>query len=224
MNAKMKKRLIAVTGVVVIVVVAVLAFVGGSTAATSVTVAEAAEADAGQKVQVSGNVVPDSFETSGEGLAFSLYDPADEQGPKIAVRYDGAASATFGNDITAICTGRIGDDGVLECSELITKCPSKYESAQEALTVGRLLGYGADIEGAVVKVTGAIGSGTLVAPGHGERFALVDADAGAGGASRVSVAYDGALPEGVDEGAEVVLTGTLSSSGSFEASDVALKG
>ena len=43
--------------------------------------------------------------------------------------YQGAASSTFGDDVTAICTGRVGDDGVLRCSELVTKCPSKYEGA-----------------------------------------------------------------------------------------------
>ena len=65
MNAKMKKRMIAVSGVIVIVLILVLAFVGGNTAATTMSIAEAAEnPQAGQKVQVSGNVVQDSFSTS----------------------------------------------------------------------------------------------------------------------------------------------------------------
>lgn len=71
---------------------------------------------------------------------------------QLEVRYDGAASSTFGNDVTAICTGKINDAGVLECSELVTKCPSKYENADSALTVEQLLGYGESVYGKVVKV------------------------------------------------------------------------
>ena len=76
MNAKMKKRMIAVSGVIVIVLILVLAFVGGNTAATTMSIAEAAEnPQAGQKVQVSGNVVQDSFSTSNDVLTFKIYDP-----------------------------------------------------------------------------------------------------------------------------------------------------
>ena len=76
MSARMKKRLFAVSGVIVIVLIAVLAFVGGNTAAQTVSVAEAAQlGDEGRKVQVSGNVVPDSFKTEDDVLSFQIYDP-----------------------------------------------------------------------------------------------------------------------------------------------------
>ena len=157
MNAKMKKRMIAVSGVIVIVLILVLAFVGGNTAATTMSIAEAAEnPQAGQKVQVSGNVVQDSFSTSNDVLTFKIYDPEGDPATQLEVRYDGAASSTFGNDVTAICTGKINDAGVLECSELVTKCPSKYENADSALTVEQLLGYGESVYGNVVKVAGSV--------------------------------------------------------------------
>lgn len=159
MNAKMKKRMIAVSGVIVIVLILVLAFVGGNTAATTMSIAEAAEnPQAGQKVQVSGNVVQDSFSTSNDVLTFKIYDPEGDPATQLEVRYDGAASSTFGNDVTAICTGKINDAGVLECSELVTKCPSKYENADSALTVEQLLGYGESVYGNVVKVAGSVGA------------------------------------------------------------------
>ena len=162
MNAKMKKRMIAVSGVIVIVLILVLAFVGGNTAATTMSIAEAAEnPQAGQKVQVSGNVVQDSFSTSNDVLTFKIYDPEGDPATQLEVRYDGAASSTFGNDVTAICTGKINDAGVLECSELVTKCPSKYENADSALTVEQLLGYGESVYGNVVKVAGSVGAGSL---------------------------------------------------------------
>lgn len=221
MNAKMKKRMIAVSGVIVIVLILVLAFVGGNTAATTMSVAEAAEnPQAGQKVQVSGNVVQDSFSTSNDVLTFKIYDPEGDPATQLEVRYDGAASSTFGNDVTAICTGKINDAGVLECSELVTKCPSKYENADSALTVEQLLGYGESVYGNVVKVAGSVGAGSLKAAGQGDRFILVDAETG----DSMPVVFEGALSDGIADGSAVVLTGSLGADGKFAATDVALEG
>ena len=221
MNAKMKKRMIAVSGVIVIVLILVLAFVGGNTAATTMSIAEAAEnPQAGQKVQVSGNVVQDSFSTSNDVLTFKIYDPEGDPATQLEVRYDGAASSTFGNDVTAICTGKINDAGVLECSELVTKCPSKYENADSALTVEQLLGYGESVYGKVVKVAGSVGAGSLKAAGQGDRFILVDAETG----DSMPVVFEGALSDGIADGSAVVLTGSLGADGKFAATDVALEG
>ena len=221
MNAKMKKRMIAVSGVIVIVLILVLAFVGGNTAATTMSIAEAAEnPQAGQKVQVSGNVVQDSFSTSNDVLTFKIYDPEGDPATQLEVRYDGAASSTFGNDVTAICTGKINDAGVLECSELVTKCPSKYENADSALTVEQLLGYGESVYGNVVKVAGSVGAGSLKAAGQGDRFILVDAETG----DSMPVVFEGALSDGIADGSAVVLTGALGADGKFAATDVALEG
>lgn len=221
MNAKMKKRMIAVSGVIIIVLILVLAFVGGNTAATTMSIAEAAEnPQAGQKVQVSGNVVQDSFSTSNDVLTFKIYDPEGDPATQLEVRYDGAASSTFGNDVTAICTGKINDAGVLECSELVTKCPSKYENADSALTVEQLLGYGESVYGNVVKVAGSVGAGSLKAAGQGDRFILVDAETG----DSMPVVFEGALSDGIADGSAVVLTGSLGDDGKFAATDVALEG
>lgn len=221
MNAKMKKRMIAVSGVIVIVLILVLAFVGGNTAATTMSIAEAAEnPQAGQKVQVSGSVVQDSFSTSNDVLTFKIYDPEGDPATQLEVRYDGAASSTFGNDVTAICTGKINDAGVLECSELVTKCPSKYENADSALTVEQLLGYGESVYGNVVKVAGSVGAGSLKAAGQGDRFILVDAETG----DSMPVVFEGALSDGIADGSAVVLTGSLGADGKFAATDVALEG
>lgn len=221
MNAKMKKRMIAVSGVIVIVLILVLAFVGGNTAATTMSIAEAAEnPQAGQKVQVSGNVVQDSFSTSNDVLTFKIYDPEGDPATQLEVRYDGAASSTFGNDVTAICTGKINDAGVLECSELVTKCPSKYENASSALSVSRLLEYGDQVVDKPVKVSGTVQVGSLKAAGAGDRFVLADHDSG----KTLPVAFDGALSDEIAEGSSLVITGSLSADGRFTATDVALEG
>lgn len=222
MNARLKKRVIAVSGIVIIALILVLAFVGGGTAAKTVSVSQAVnESSPDQKVQVSGNVVPNSFSTSGNVLTFKIYDPEGSPSEQLTVEYKGAASSTFGNDVTAICTGRIGQNGVLDCSELVTKCPSKYENAEGALSVSQLLGYGTDIVDKMVKVSGAVKDGTLVAAGSGDRFVLMDPD---DPNAQIPVLYDGALSDEVSDGAAVVLTGTLGSNGKFDATDVALEG
>lgn len=222
MNAKMKRRLAAVSGIVIIVLISVLAIVGGGTAAKTVSVAEAAEnPEAGQKIQVSGSVVSDSFSTENDVLQFKIYDPGNPSA-QLQVFYNGAASSTFGNDVTAICTGRMDDSGALQCSELVTKCPSKYESATEALSVEQLLHYGDDIVGKMVKVAGVVESGTLKAAGEADRFTLMD-DQDAGLASML-VSFDGAIPDGITDGTSVVVTGSLGEDGIFAATDVAQEG
>ncbi len=224
MNTQTKRRLVVVTGVIVVVMAIVLAVVGSGGTARSLTIADAAGGTGvGERVQITGNVVDNSYSTEGGVLTFSIYDPAGDPGQTLDVRYEGAASSTFGNGVTAICTGRLTDDGglLLTASELVTKCPSKYESATDALEIGRLLDYGDDIVDKTVKITGVVKDGTLTAAGSDERFACVDS---ADASREVSVSYDGALPEDVQEGGTVVVQGSLGANGRFNATDVALEG
>lgn len=213
--------MMAVTGIIVIVLVVILAVVGGSGAAKSATVADAVAGKyADQKIQVTGNVVENSYATNDNVLTFAIYDKDGNPAEQLNVRYEGGVSATFGNDVTAICTGKINDAGVLECSELVTKCPSKYENADSALTVEQLLGYGESVYGNVVKVAGSVGAGSLKAAGQGDRFILVDAETG----DSMPVVFEGALSDGIADGSAVVLTGSLGADGKFAATDVALEG
>ena len=222
MNSKTKRRMIAVTGVIVIVLILVLAFVGGNSAAKTVSVAEALELEGDAKIQVTGNVVENSFDIDGDVLTFQIYDPENDPvaGNALPVRYDGGVSATFGNEVTAICTGKKNAQGVLNCSELVTKCPSKYENAEGALSVSDLLGYGSSIVGKTVKVTGLVKAGTLAGVDAKERFVLVDESS----KLEIGVIFAGALPDGIDSGSKVVLTGALNSSDLFAATIVALEG
>jgi len=234
MNAKTKRRLIAVTGVIVIVLVLLLAFVAGSAAAKVMSLSEVAqvvnpaEASANandlrdRKIQVSGNVVENSFSIDDNVLSFQIYDPEADPSDqfRLPVRYDGGVSATFGNDVTAICTGKLDETGTLVCSELVTKCPSKYENATGALTIAELLGYGASVLDKPVKVAGIVKEGTLAGVDKAERFVIVDADS----ADELRIVYEGALSDETKEGASVVLTGSIGSDGRFTATNVALEG
>ena len=221
MNTKTKRRMVVVTGVIIMVLVVVLAVVGGSGSAKPVTISDLTTGNyADQKIQVSGNVVENSYKTEDNTLTFDIYDANGDAAQHLQVRYEGGVSATFGNDVTAICTGKINDAGVLECSELVTKCPSKYENADSALTVEQLLGYGESVYGNVVKVAGSVGAGSLKAAGQGDRFILVDAETG----EAMQVVFEGALSDEVSDGSAVVLTGSLGADGKFAATDVALEG
>ncbi len=221
LNTKMKRRLTAVTGAIVIVVAVVLAIVAGTTSAKTVTVAEAAEgAYKGSKIEVTGKVVDNSFTYSSSSLAFSIYDEAGDVAKTLKVIYDKGVQSSFGNQITATCTGVIDEQGTLRCSELVTQCPSKYEGATDALTVTQMSNYGAEIIGKPVKVTGTIKAGTMKAAGQGDRFVITDES----GENEFSVVYEGALSDEVKDGAAVVLSGALSDPDSFIATDVALKG
>ena len=221
MAATQKQKFIAVGGIVVIVVVLMLAFFSANTATKVMTVAQAAQpASVGQRVEVTGNVVNNSFDIQGDILTFAIADP-DDPATDLQVSYDRGVSATFGNGVTAICTGTIADDGVLVCSELVTKCPSKYESITDALTVGRLLGYGEQITDRTVKVQGVLQQGSLADVTANARFVLED---GEDTSLAFPVKYQGSLSDEVQEGATVVLQGSLGADGAFTATEVALEG
>lgn len=221
MNTKLKRRLGVVTGVIVIVILVVLAVVGASTASKTLTVADAASGSYnGSKVQVAGKVVDNSFSTANDTLTFSIHDDAVDPATQLVVSYDKGITASFGNGVEAICTGTINAQGVLICTEMVTKCPSKYESAEGALGVSQLLSYGEGIYDKPVKVEGLVKAGTLKPAGQGDRFILIDtADGG-----EFPVKYSEALPDAIEEDSALVVTGSISSSGSFTATDVALKG
>lgn len=223
MNTKTKRRMWVVAGAIAIVLIAVLAIVGGNTAARSVSIAEAIELPQDTKVQVSGNVVENSFDIQGDSITFSIYDPeADPSATTtMQVRYDGGVSSTFGNNVTAICTGKKDSSGTLNCTELVTKCPSKYENAEGALALQELLAYGNSVIGKPVKVVGAIKEGSLSSIQADSRFTLRDLES----TYDLRVLYDGALPDSANEGSQIILTGSLCEDGkSFEATDVALNG
>lgn len=220
MNTKTKRRMFVVTGIIVIVLVVILAVVGGSSSAKSVTIADVASGQyVDQKIQVSGNVVENSFKTEGNVLTFDILDPNGDPSQTVRVSYEGGVAATFGNDVTAICTGKIGSDGVLRASELVTKCPSKYENATNALGVAQLIGYGDSVMDKPVKIAGTVKAGTLAAAGQGDRFVILDAD----GATELAVVYSDALSEEVKDSSSLVLTGSLNADGKFHATDVALE-
>ncbi|NLG10794.1 MAG: cytochrome c maturation protein CcmE [Coriobacteriaceae bacterium] len=218
MNKQVKKRLIIVTLLIIIVAAVVLTYVGSGSSAKTITVAEAKSGSyVNQRIQVSGTVVDDSFVNKDSTLTFSIFDPSGDPKQTLPVVFEGPVSATFGNGIVAICTGKLDDQGILRASEMVTKCPSKYESAEGSVTAEYLLENSDRLVGQELKLAGYVKAGTLVAAGQSERFIIYSQ----GG--EVPVAYDGALPDDVKDESSIIVTGVWADSGRFEATDIALK-
>ena len=77
------------------------------------------------------NVPGDIAEIDQEGgLAKVLHQAVmDPSRAKLKIVYQGAKPDLLRNEAQAIMTGHIGSDGVFYASELLLKCPTKYEEA-----------------------------------------------------------------------------------------------
>ncbi|MBI5231960.1 MAG: cytochrome c maturation protein CcmE [Coriobacteriales bacterium] len=232
MNKRARTRLVILTVVALTMLVFVmlwltggLAFLGINTSgAYSKTVADIANDKAlvGEKVKVAGKVVPGSWDRKTDPMQFTIADENDEtgKGPVIAVVYNGTTPSTFGDGVTAIITGTLQSGGKLNSNEMITKCPSKYESKQGATPIGDLVGN-TNMVRKTTKATGFVVAGSIKAVGQGDRFIVAEKADGSG--KTAGVVYEGALPSGMTDGSEVVMTGAMEADGKFVATNVSLE-
>ena len=217
MNKAAKKRLIVVGLVIVVVALALFAVLGGGAAAATLTVEQAVSGDyEGKKIQVSGPVVKDSYTTEGTNCIFKIAGSEEGSTAELEVIYGKGMPSSFGTGVTAICTGTL-QDGTLLCSELATKCPSKYESAEGAVTAAVIAAAPASYVGVDVKLAGYVTEGSIADASQDVRF-VVNSQG-----SSLNVSYKDALPEGMEDGSAVVVSGALDADGeTFVATDVAL--
>jgi cytochrome c-type biogenesis protein CcmE len=222
-NKRARMRLIGVTAIILIAVGAILYGTRGN-AATYGTVTEVSKGKnkVGERVKVGGAVVPGSWNKQSNPMKFTIREENDSEGkgPTIQVVYSGTAPNTFGDGVVAIVTGTLKAGNVVEAGEMITKCPSKYESAVGAIPVAEL-GVGKSMVGqANLQTTGYVKPGSLGPANASQRFVLSAKADGTG--KSVAVKFAGALPDTVKDGAAVVLTGKLESATVFSATEVAL--
>ncbi len=220
MNKRAKMRLIGVTAIIVISVTAIFLSVGASDGAYTREVGELLENPEfqGERVKVSGMVVPGSWDGNASPMRFEIRDRDQKSGPALRIVYNGNVPSTFGDEVTAILTGAINADGVFESDSMMTECPSKYESADGALTVIDLKDKADDIVGLPVRLTGFVVDGSIQPPGGEVRFTVADRS----GQPTVDIFYTGALPDGMTDGSQVVLGGMIDAEGVFEASSVSM--
>ncbi len=223
MNKRAQNRLIGVTAIILIAVAAIFFGLSGNQAAYFRTVDEVSSDAAlqGERVKVGGTVIAGSWDKNSNPMKFSVRDEADAAGtgPVLEVVYNGAVPSTFGDGVVAILTGELGADGTLSADEMITKCPSKYESATGALPIADLVGKGESMVGNTTKATGFVKPGTIAPPGGDVRFMVT---ATAQGGEELSVKYEGALPSGMVDGSVVIITGAIQADGAFVATEVSL--
>lgn len=123
-----------VGGIVIVAVIAylIVSSIGGSTA-YYLTVAELqgkGPAAVGQKVRVSGIVDGPTIQYDAQNLILQ-FDIVDNSG-RLPVIYHGPQPDMFQDQAEAVVEGELNANGVFEASNLLLKCPSKYEAAATA--------------------------------------------------------------------------------------------
>lgn len=219
MNKRARNRLVGITAIIIVAVIAIFFGAGANDGAYSRTVSDVAGNTelAGKRVRVSGTVIEGSWNRRSDPMRFEIRDEGATGGPTIKVEYTGSVPATFGDGVVAIVTGELNADGTLITStDMITKCPSKYESATGALSVDELL---AQTSKGYKPVSGFIVSGSIKPVTEEIRFKI---QASAEGGSQIPVFFEGALPDGLTDGSQVVLGGELDEDGVYVATSVAL--
>jgi cytochrome c-type biogenesis protein CcmE len=218
MNTRARNRLIGVTAIILILAAVLLVTLLPSGSSYSQTVKDVADNSklVGTRVKVTGTVVAGSWDKKTNPMVFKIRDEGATAGPEVQVVYNGSAPNTFGSDTVAILTGTVEKQGTITANEMLTKCPSKYQTKSDAATVAALLASPPD---APIRVNGFLKAGTLKDASASERFVL--ASAAAGTSPTVPVSFAGSMPAGTKDGADLVVFGKLEN-GVFVATDVSL--
>jgi cytochrome c-type biogenesis protein CcmE len=84
----------------------------------------------GQELRVGGNVEAGTIQHDGFGgdLHFMLTDGTHA----IPVTYSGTVPDIFSEQVEVVAEGKIGPDGTLVASQLLTKCPSRFTASDSA--------------------------------------------------------------------------------------------
>ncbi len=113
-------------GAIVVAVIAylVISSIQGATA-EYLTVSQVKAQAADRMVRVSGTIVGETIDWDAHNLTLR-FELSDETG-RLPVFYQGLRPDMFRDGSTAIVEGKMGADGVFQASQILLKCPSKYE-------------------------------------------------------------------------------------------------
>ncbi len=130
-----KTKLTIVVSLIVVVIATLVVTNLGEAATFYMTVDEFDEKSvsaSAKPVQISGEIVGDSIEWDPENtlLTFDLRG-AQQTDKTVSIRYEGVKPDTLNDGWEAIVEGNLNDDGVFVATELLVKCPSKYEAMEE---------------------------------------------------------------------------------------------
>lgn len=79
-----------------------------------------------REFRLKGNVVPGSHETLGDSLSHHRF-ALTEGGETMTVYFEGPLPDTFSDDAEVIALGQLIGEGEFEATEVVAKCPSRYE-------------------------------------------------------------------------------------------------
>lgn len=225
MNKRAKQRLIGVTILIFVAIAGLVVFtrLGGGTA-TPVSIEDVLsdETLAGKQIEITGQVVAGSWVSGAKPFIFEIEDSEAADSGRVKVIWNDVVPGSFGDGTTATVTGTIGADGSVEAKYLVTKCPSKYESATGALTVNDVINRADELKGATLKVTGFVVTDSIGEPGAVVRFQIADSADSEDGATALDVVFGGGLSDDFADGAKVVITGSIEDDGRFQCTEVAL--
>jgi cytochrome c-type biogenesis protein CcmE len=219
MNKRARNRLIGVTAIILIVAAAFIPLMmsGGAKETSVADLAVGGNAAlVGTRVKVTGAVIAGSWDKKTNPMVFKIRAEGATSGPEVLVTYNGSAPNTFGSDTIAILTGQLDVLGSITASEMVTKCPSKYETSTEAAPITDVLAAPPD---SPIRVQGFLKPGSQGAANAAERFVLSTNADGTG--DSFPVAFTGSMPAGAADGSKLVVFGKLES-GDFVATDVAI--
>ena len=127
----MKRFKFIIGAIIVLAAIGFLGYQGFVYSATYYyTVSEFAEqqsAFVNKSVRVAGNVTDGTIERQGTTLKFTITDGQKN----LQVVYQGVVPDTFKAGIEAVVMGKLNSSGIFEASELLAKCPSKYEPVND---------------------------------------------------------------------------------------------
>jgi cytochrome c-type biogenesis protein CcmE len=127
----MKRKFFVGGGVILIAVAYLLYLSFGSSVSYYVTVGEFFDRSNelyDTNVRVAGKIADASIEWNADDL--ELMFTITEGGESLPVIYHGAQPSGFKEGSNILVEGKYNSDGVFRASQLILKCPSKYESIE----------------------------------------------------------------------------------------------
>jgi cytochrome c-type biogenesis protein CcmE len=133
MKVKVKNKVL-LAGFLIASVMGTLIFMGvAQTASYYMTVNEFFEQKeklSDRSLKLSGFIVGETvvYDEQNLRLAFDITDEAGEK--QLSVVYEGVKPDTFIDEWETIIEGRINEEGVFIATELLVKCPSKYEAEE----------------------------------------------------------------------------------------------
>jgi len=221
MNSRTRNRLIGISAVLAIVMVAVLVIMfQGASLSLDVDRLYNEDRYIGETIQVSGTVVAGSWDRESNPMRFRIFNEDSDTNAEIEIVFSGLPPANFGDGTQAIIRGLVEDTNLVTSTDMVTVCPSRYETDDNTLPVYALFDEDSDMNmvNVPVRISARVVPGSITPPGTDIRFHVMDIEYPE---ITMPVMYTGGLADTIVDETPVVITGTIDADGVFTAEIVA---